>query len=225
MLTLLTATGMRPEAWSICEQLMMAQTYDGPVRWIVVDDGEKPQPITFRRDNWRIELIYPEPAWQPGQNTQARNLAAGLAHVRFEEWLVIIEDDDFYHPDYLKHIDTWLHRGDLVGEQMARYFNVATGSGKELQNQSHCSLCSTAVKGAGIEALRQAVAKNKKFIDLELWRTFKGKKYLSNSRLVVGIKGLPGREGIGCGHRMTGGASTVGLLRQWIGDDAGIYGY
>ena len=224
MLTLLTATGMRPEAWAICERLMMAQTYAEPVRWIIVDDGEQPQPITFRRDGWVIELICPSPVWQPGQNTQARNLLAGLAHVRSDEKLVVIEDDDHVDPGYLTEVAKWLDQADLVGEPMARYFNVSSGVGKQLQNKTHCSLCSTAVKGAGIEALRQAVAKNKKFIDMELWRTFRGKKFISNTRHVVGIKGLPGRGGIGCGHRMTG-APTAGLLRQWIGSDAEIYGY
>jgi len=225
MLVLLTATGMRPEAWAICERLMMAQTFTGPVRWIIVDDGETPQPITFRRENWIINLICPEPVWQPGQNTQARNLMAGLERVRDYERLVIIEDDDFYGPEYLADVDNWLKTADLVGEPMARYFNVATGTGKQLQNNTHCSLCSTAVKGPGLVAFRQAVAKHKKFIDLELWRTFRGKKIISNTRHVVGIKGLPGRGGIGCGHRMTGGAQSIGMLREWIGDAAGIYGY
>ena len=30
MLTLLTATGARPEAWAICERLMLRQDYAGP---------------------------------------------------------------------------------------------------------------------------------------------------------------------------------------------------
>lgn len=224
MLTLLTATGMRPEAWAICQKLMMRQTFDGEVRWIIVDDGEIPQPITFRRDGWVLDVIRPTPYWQPGQNTQARNLRAGLVRVMAGDRLVCCEDDDFYAPGYLADVDDWLNRADLVGEPMARYFNVATGVGKQLDNKAHCSLCSTAMKGPAIEACRRAVLKNKKFIDMELWRTFRGKKYLSKTRHVVGIKGLPGRGGIGCGHRMTG-KPTDGLLRQWIGDDAGIYGY
>lgn len=224
MLTLLTATGMRPEAWAICERLMMAQTYQGKARWIIVDDGEKQQPITFERDGWTLEVIRPEPFWKLGENTQARNLMIGLAHIRPDDKLVICEDDDLYLPGYLADVDKWLDRADLVGEPMARYFNVATGIGKQLTNKAHCSLCSTAVKGAGIKALCQAVLKNKKFIDMELWRTFKGTKYISNTRHVVGIKGLPGRDGIGCGHRMQGNPNK-GMLRQWIGGSSEIYGY
>lgn len=224
MLTLLTATGMRPEAWAICEKSMMRQTFDGLVRWIIVDDGEILQPITFSREGWVLDVIRPTPYWQPGQNTQARNLRAGLVRVMAGERLVCIEDDDFVGPGYLADVDAWLERADLVGEPMARYFNVATGAGKQLANHAHCSLCSTAMKGSALEVFRKAVVKNKKFIDLELWRTFTGRKYISNTRHVVGIKGLPGREGIGVGHRMVG-SGTSGLLRQWIGDDAALYGY
>ena len=49
MLTLLTATGARPEAWAICERLMARQTYAGPVRWIIVDAGPEAQPVTLQR--------------------------------------------------------------------------------------------------------------------------------------------------------------------------------
>ena len=98
MLTLLTTTGGRPKPWAICQQLMAAQTYKGQVRWIIIDDGEEEQKIEFtpQRGLWHMEIYRPEPAWQPGQNTQARNLLAGLAVVKNEENLVIIEDDDFY---------------------------------------------------------------------------------------------------------------------------------
>src|SRR5690606_8566975 len=78
LFTLLSATGARPEAWAICERLMARQDYAGPVRWVIVDDGPEPQPVTFQRDGWVLEVVRPEPYWQPGQNTQARNLAAGL---------------------------------------------------------------------------------------------------------------------------------------------------
>ena len=63
MLTLLTATGARPQAWAILEQLMLRQTYTGPVHWIIVDDGEEAQPITFERENWRLTLVRPQPRW------------------------------------------------------------------------------------------------------------------------------------------------------------------
>ena len=63
MLHLLTATGARPQAWAICERLMAAQDYAGPVTWIIVDDGPEPQPVTFERAGWRLVVIRPAPLW------------------------------------------------------------------------------------------------------------------------------------------------------------------
>jgi hypothetical protein len=203
---------------------MARQTFDGPVRWIIVDDGKTPQTVNFFREGWLMEFIRPLPCWRPGQNTQARNLLAGMERVGDDNKLVVIEDDDHYAHGYLADVDAWLDRADLVGETRARYFNVPTGIAFQHENKEHCSLCSTAMKGPGIAAFRKAVGKNKKFIDMELWRDFKGTKYLCDSKHVIGIKGLPGRGGIGHGHRMTGKA-TSGLLREWIGEDAAIYGY
>lgn len=222
MLTLLTTTGCRPEPWAICERLMARQDYTGPVRWVIVDDGEQPQPVTFRRDGWFLEVIAPTPYWCEGQNTQARNLLAGLTVIGADARVVVVEDDDYYAPGYLSAVDEWLNHADLVGESHARYFNVATGVGKAMNNDRHASLCSTAVKGAAIEALSRSAALNRKFIDLELWKRFTGRKQLHETRHVVGIKGLPGRGGIGAGHRMTAG--DVHNLRDWIGEDANLYG-
>lgn len=220
MLTLLTATGARPEAWVICEQLMGRQTYAGPVRWIVVDDGPVAQPVTFQRAGWTVEVVRPQPFWEAGQNTQARNLAAGLEWIDSDESVAIIEDDDWYAPGYLADVAKWLSRRPLVGECRARYFNLTTGKGRQLNNDRHASLCSTAVRGEGLRALRQAVAKADTFIDMTLWRICAGRLY--QTKHVVGIKGLPGRDGIGVGHRDTFGQPMN--LRDWIGEDAALYG-
>lgn len=220
MLTLLTATGARPEAWAICEQLMARQTCAGPVRWIIVDDGPVAQPVTFQRAGWTLEVVRPLPYWEVGQNTQARNLAAGLEWVEADESVAIIEDDDWYSPGYLADVAKWLARRELVGEDRARYYNVTTGKGKQLGNTRHASLCSTAVRGNGLKALRQAVAQADTFIDMTLWRILPGRLY--QTQHVVGIKGLPGRGGIGTGHRDAFGQPMS--LRDWIGEDAALYG-
>lgn len=226
MLTLLTATGCRPEAWAICEKLMQAQTFTGPVRWIIVDDGEEAQPITFAREGWQLEVVRREPFWKPGQNTQALNLWAGLAAIKDDERVLIIEDDDHVKPSYLRAMNAMLDKADLVGESFARYYNVKTRHYRQLNNAMHASLCSTAVKGAAIEALRRECKPGVQFIDLNLWRNFKGSKLLQRNGLVTGIKGMPGRGGIGMGHKpdFQGLKDSHGrLLREWLGQDADIY--
>ena len=220
MLTLLIATGCRPEAWAISEKLLARQTYDGPARLVIVDDGPVAQPVTLQRADWSIEVVRPQPYWEAGRNTQARNLAAGLAVIDDDERVVVWEDDDYYSPDYLADVDRWLVNHELVGECRARYYNVATGHGKGMNNVNHASLCSTAFRHGGVRAFRTAVAKADKFIDMNLWRMFRGK--LHKTRHVVGIKGLPGRGGIGCGHSENFGSPMN--LRDWIGEDAALYG-
>lgn len=205
----------------MCEKLMMAQDYAGPVRWVVVDDGREAQPITFSREGWLVVVLRPCPKWSPGQNTQARNLAAGLEVIGPNERVAVIEDDDYYAPGYLSAAARWLESADLVGECPARYFNVQTRQGKQLGNNKHASLCSTAVKGPALAALRQAVTRRRTYIDLDLWNSFVGSRKLHSEGLVVGMKGLPGRGGIGSGHTSNFGQPMS--LADWIGKDAALY--
>lgn len=225
MLTLLTATGARPQAWAICERLMAAQDYAGPVRWVIVDDGPDPQPVTFQRDGWTLEVIRPLPFWRHGDNTQARNLLAGLAVIGADERVVIIEDDDWYAPDWLTHVSSELARAELVGETMARYYNVAKRIGRQLNNTAHASLCATAMRGRALALFRQVCRPGLQFIDLDLWKRAPSRHLFSGHR-VVGIKGMPGRGGIGMGHSdaFRGVNDRDGaLLWEWIGADAGLY--
>jgi hypothetical protein len=225
VLTLLTATGARPQAWAICERLMARQDYTGRVRWIVVDDGAEPQPVTFAREGWRVEVVRPAPAWQPGQNTQARNLLAGLGAVPADARLVVIEDDDWYAPDWLSTAAAQLARAELVGECRARYYNLSLRRGRQLSNSAHASLCSTAMRGSAISRFRHICATAPKFIDLDLWRRHASRHLFTGGR-VVGIKGLPGRGGIGMGHRDDFRGThdpDLSLLRQWIGNDVELY--
>lgn len=225
MLTMLTATGARPEAFTLCQRWMMRQTYAGPVRWIIVDDGPTPQPIGFKRAGWTLEVIRPNPLWQPGQNTQARNLVAGLDACGADARVVIVEDDDHYAPDWLETCERELHKAELVGEIRARYYNIASRKGRQLGNTHHSSLCSTAMRGAALDTFRRVCQPGVKFIDMNLWRQHPS-RHLFDGSSVTGIKGLPGRGGIGMGHRHNfNGAHdpSLKLLREWIGEDAEFY--
>lgn len=225
MLTLLTATGGRPEAFAILEKLMARQTYAGPVHWVIVDDVPPHQPVTFQREGWSLDVTHPGPLWSPGQNTQSRNLLHGLARVPKDARLVVIEDDDHYSHSWLEYVSGQLERAELVGEICARYYNVQTRQGRQLNNTQHSSLCSTAMRGAALDSFRTACELSPKFIDLELWRKHKSKALFRGNR-VTGIKGMPGRGGIGMGHKadFRGVSDRDGaLLREWIGTDAEFY--
>lgn len=225
MLTLLTATGGRPVAWAICQRLMARQDYTGPVRWVIVDDGPEPQPMNFQRDGWELQVIRRAPYWEPGQNTQSRNLLAGLEAIQDDERVVVIEDDDYYAEDWLTCVSEQLSRAELVGECSARYYNVQARKARQMKNTRHASLCSTAMRGKALKTFRNACLLSPKFIDLVLWKRHPS-RHLFGGHRVVGIKGLPGREGIGVGHRddFNGTCDLDGaLLEKWIGEDANLY--
>lgn len=225
MLTLLTATGARPKAWAICEMWMARQTYRGKVRWVIVDDGEIAQPITFSKANWTLEVIRPTPFWKDGMNTQARNLRAGMDVINCDERVVFIEDDDWYAPDWLETVDKKFDKAELIGEANSRYYNLVQKSYRKMDNTLHSSLCSTAIRGQALETFKSVCRDTIQFIDHILWQAHSNNHLFSGER-VLGIKGLDGRRGIGIGHSKNfRGTKDVGgkILKSWIGDDALVY--
>lgn len=225
MLTLLTTTGDRPLAWRLCQHYMQRQTYQGLVRWIIVDDGQTPQATEFERENWTLEVIRPQPLWSRGQNTQARNLLAGLERVTTADTVVIIEDDDWYGENWLRTIDSMRDTAELIGEKKAFYYHVPKRAYLQINNQAHASLCSTAVSGQAIETLKKVCKVRPKFIDVVLWRMHANRALFDGSQ-VIGIKGLPGRNGIGVGHRPKMGFrldESGEILKNKIGSDADFY--
>lgn len=226
MIQLLTATGARPEAFALCARWMRRQDYAGPVSWIIVDDGEPECPPPEMPAGWSVGVVRPAPRWRLGDNTQARNLLAGLEVASDRHPLFVIEDDDWYAPDYLSAGASWLKEAPLVGEGKARYYNVATRRAQGLNNMRHASLCATIMDGSMLAAFRSAIHARQKFIDLELWRAAPHSRVILGSHRCVGMKGLPGRGGIGMGHSEAFGqqSDTDGsLLRAWVGTDAEVY--
>lgn len=221
MITVITPTGERPEAFTLAQSMLQRQTYDGPLTWVVVDDGRQPVPVTLRRRDWRVVQVRPEPHWEPGQNTQGRNLRAGL-EAYAGGWLTVWEDDDYYAPDWLERI--MAQPGDLVGEGGSRWYNVRYRTWGQLNNYSHCSLRATAMRGRAVEAFLAVLEHPQRYYDFELWAAFDGAKHVTHTKLTVGLKGLPGRPGIAEGHDGKGDWDSSGRrLRDWIGEDAEQY--
>lgn len=224
-LNLLTVTGARPLAWSLCQRWMGRQDYSGTVHWLIVDDGRQPQRLDPLPAGWTREVLRPAPLWRPGHNTQHRNLLAGLDRLgRATGPLVIIEDDDWYGPQWLSQCAATLDRAELVGQAPNAYYHVPSRSYHLFRNNRHASLCATALHGRALAAFRRACNERPKYVDLNLWRAFGGPSHLFASRQVLGIKGLPGRAGIG-GHEPHGYDPDPGgdWLRDWMGEEAAVY--
>ena len=225
-LTLLTTTGERPLAWALCQRWMRGQDYPGAVHWLIVDDGVIPQHRHPMPEGWTWEVIRPRPFWRPGDNTQTRNLLAGLER-HGDGPLVIIEDDDWYGPRWLSLCAAALETADLVGMVPARYYQVAARGYWPRFNRQHASLCCTALRGPAVALMRKICERQVSLVDIDLWRLFKGPKRFIKDPQVCGIKGLPGRPGITNAHRsVTYTPDPDGAkLREYVGEEAArVYG-
>lgn len=225
MLTILTPTGARPQAWALCMRWMRRQTYGGPVRWVIVDDGPEPQEVPTAPAGWQIEVMRPRQLWRPGRNTQLSNLRLGLSAIPSTASVAIVEDDEHYAPDFLARIAREIEAHEMVGQRLCRKYNLRTRRAKELLHPWRASLCTTAVRGGALARLRRIAGAGVVIIDGVLWRP--GLGHLFDGAYVTGIKCCPGRGGIDSGHRDTFGDThdpDLQLLRAWIGDDdAGAY--
>ena len=192
-ITLVTPTGDRPLAFRLCEQWMSKQsiTYN---QWIVVDDGIDPTEFTMGQQYIRRE----RKAYDP-PHTLHLNLLEALPHIEYDN-VFIIEDDDYYRPNYLETYSEWLERNHIVGQGEAIYYSVVDKSWHQHKNTKHCSLCQTAFKSLNLSILEDICAKGPKFIDVNLWRLAAGRKKIDTSlpKLCIGMKGMPGRQNLAC---------------------------
>jgi glycosyltransferase involved in cell wall biosynthesis len=222
--TIITCTGDRPEAFALCLKYIQRQTYTGSLQWIVVDDGVTATEVpSFSRESWFVTYLRPES--QPEQNTLARNLLMALPEVLYEK-ILVFEDDDCYAAGYIEAMEKELDESPLVGEIPSRYYHVPTRKYRIMENHGRASLCQTAFRAELIPVLQSICRAYTDFIDVRFWDHIHQKR-LVHSNLCVGIKGLPGRAGIGIGHNPTGpwwnGDPNLAFLRAWIGDDVELY--
>ncbi len=213
----LTPTGARPEGLALLGEYINAQTYGGSLTWVIVDDCDPSIRIPRIRDGIDVVVVRPPWRWKVGMNTQVNCMRVGLQEVPEDTVLFILEDDDIYLPDYMSTSLQALDNAELVGEIDSRYYNVATNHWRILPGKVHSSLASTACRGRALMLLRELCNNGvRRMLDFHLWKTFKGDKRLMHSHNVVGIKGLPGRPGIGVGHRRNFGTVDVeNKLREW----------
>lgn len=236
LVTLITCTGHRPEALKICNKLMSNQTFQDEVQWVVIDD-EAPS------DFFEIEIRYRADAsaarfnigkhggpklWEPGFNTQRFNLDEAFKHIA-GDYILIIEDDDWYHPTYIEEMVNLLQHHDLVGEGNAKYYSLKVPGFKQMHNYQHTSLCQLGMRKEVLPLFYKAIHSGELYIDIALWKKAFEEKLktciFTNRQLSIGMKGLPGRPGIGVGHTAKDYMYDAGMkqLEKWIGKDVELY--
>jgi len=224
MITAITPTGDRKKAFNLCQRWMGFQ-YLYPDQWIVVDDGKTPMNI-YASD---VQYIRREPQANEG-HTLSINLQLALKYAEGDK-IIIIEDDDYYAPDYIEFMSEQLDKYDLVGFEQARYYHITAQKYHRFKNQKdYASLCQTAFRKEIVNDFIKELKVNEKFLDVRFWLHSERNKKLFNDDgniLQVGIKGLDGRKGIGAGHKIDfewyEQDVNYRVLKSWIPKDYKYY--
>jgi hypothetical protein len=226
----ITPTGDRELAFSLCQKWMLQQTVK-PDKWVVIDDGHIPIPIEQLNNNLSfMEYVRREPLPSDPQHTLLLNIRKALGYCD-EGSVLFIEDDEYYAPEYVEVMKELLTRYRFVGICKSKYYHIK-GKYYKHKSENHASLAQTGFRTDCLCSI-WPLLDGTPFLDLRLWKKaketykdillFDDKEY----NLYAGIKGLPGRKGIGKGH-------SVGLykyindvdyqmLKNWIPKDYKTY--
>ena len=201
--TLITLTGDRQLAFSRCEfyverMLINVKNKELSVQWLVIDDG-KIATVTSNRYEDFLQYIRREPSHKKIKSF-LNNLQAALPLIKYNK-ILIIEDDDWYHPGYIQIYIDRLQNYDLVGEGPAHYYNIRHHSYRKVANTKRASFCQTGFNSCVIEKLFVSSMKQSSFVDARLWSKDCKKFIWQDKPHCIGMKSLPGRPGIGIGHR------------------------
>lgn len=226
-ITLITPTADQPQGMALAEYYMQRQTlaFD---QWIVADDGNVPAQLTLGQQH----IVRPRE--HEGGRSLAANILAALPHA-VGDIIVIVEHDDYYAPNHLEVCASYLAMGvSACGSGNLRYYNLPNRCWRVMRNQGS-ALCNTALTRDALPhleaAAQTAFAQNIIGLDGNFWRRLMNGNVpcvVHDTDTVVGIKGLPGRTGLGIGHRPNPHQwqkdANWQRLRHWLGDaDAQAY--
>jgi glycosyltransferase involved in cell wall biosynthesis len=223
-LSVITCTADRPWAIKQAETLMKRQTRQ-PDEWVVADDGTFPAQLTCN------QIHVTQPRNISGPVSLANNMLAALSVVT-GDIIVVVEDDDWYHPAYLETCAKRLQTTGATGDRILRYYHVPQRIYITMNNRGS-ALAQTSLRREYLpfmqKAAMAALTKEDYNIDSRFWSTLASSDYtLHNDGQVIGMKGLPGRQGLGIGHRPNHkrpwrNDPTGKMLRHWLGEEAEAY--
>jgi len=192
LVSVLTPTCDRPEALGLCKRWFSLQTHKGPMEHIIEHGGD----------------FYDNMA-------NALERASG-------DLFVIFEDDDYYSPDYVKHLVPRLNiRAPLWGQRWGRLYHLPSGGYNNKTGQSGPFACTMAwhksIKDRVLELL-----KAKEPIK-QLYREVRAN--ITNTPYMVAMKAMPGKPAIKrnwhtYSHEKFPYLDTDRrVLREWVGEE------
>ena len=221
MIVVVTPTGDRPHTLKLLEGFMDRHTVK-PDRWIIIDDGQIPCE-QIRRGN--IYRRNPKP--DDPNHTLVINMQMAMAFVMPDDKIIMMEDDDWYAPEYVETIARELDEFDLVGQAGSFYYYFTENLLWDMGNTNHASLFQTGFRARVMQGMDYP---DNFSLDLALWRLNAKKKLLDKwPPLAIGMKGLPGRPGQSAGWNIEKYLDKWqrDLNRVWlksrIGDDIKLY--
>jgi len=223
--TVITCTGDRPEVFELCKRYIQRQTVL-PAQWIIVDDGKVP---VDRPDFAFTNYIRRIPKSTDPQHTLPVQLLEALKRVKYTK-IVMMEDDDWYAPMYCEESLRLLDIVNLVGRAYAVYYKIPALKYSVRDNQAWSCWNETCFTIDVAPQLVNLINENLNdfCVDLAAWRQLNVKKriFIDAKKLCVGMKGLPGRFGLGMGHGATPkfkDDQNHTFLKKLIGADVILY--
>ncbi len=115
------------------------------------------------------------------------------------DWVVIVEDDDFYPADYLHKVLLNADRSDFIGCEHSFYYNLKNRTWDKLIHKGRSSLYTTAFRVSAMKNFAWHRADDV-FLDINLWHYAKRFRRTFIDAGAIGIKHGIGLTG-GKGHR------------------------
>lgn len=198
-----------------------------------LEDGNKVFAVYKHGGVWQdgvIQFFHRKPHHFERKPSIVKNWLYALPHIR-NDFVICMEDDDYYHEDYLLKMCTALTRSDLVGVQNCHYWNFERREYKAQHNVSKSPLAATGFRMSSVGALMRDVCNQAKdvWLDRDLWNRWDGSREFIENRgedgraLFVGIKGMPGDMNLGSGLAQKGGRDpNCEQLKRWVGVTDGL---
>jgi len=114
-----------------------------------------------------------------------------------QDWIFILENDDFYPANYLEEFAPYMQDYDFIGSDRTIYYNLRNRTWEETHHPNHSSLFCTAFRVSAMENFKWHQA-HPVFLDLDIWKYAKRfrRKFIDTG--AIGMKhgiGLCGGKG------------------------------